>query len=189
MFEILQSWGIWGHLAGALLAFLQTIFPFAPFVVIAGANVLFFGLWPGFLVNYTMSVLGALTLFWFARNYAGGWVEKKLERYAYIEKFNRKLEQHGFLYILISRVVPILPSFVINLAAAVMKVKTRDFVLGTIIGKLPMVFLESLLSHDLLYFHQNKSRLILLVLIFVGLLLIGNKYKKKWFDNGKNKIS
>ncbi|MFE5319709.1 TVP38/TMEM64 family protein [Paenibacillus sp. NPDC056579] len=187
--ELLQSWGIWGHLAGGLLAFLQTVFPIVPFVVIAGANVLIFGLWAGFVVNYAMAVLGSICLFWVARHYAGGWVEKKLEQYAYIKKFNSKLEQNGFLYIAISRVIPVLPSFGISLAAAVMKVRTRDFVLGTVVGKLPMILLESMLGHDLLYFHQYKRRLLLLVLIFVILLIIGNIYKKKWFDNGNNKVS
>ncbi|WP_028549416.1 TVP38/TMEM64 family protein [Paenibacillus sp. UNC451MF] len=185
--DILQSWGLLGHLAGAILAYLQTVVPFVPFVVIAGANVLLFGLWIGFIVNYSMSVLGAITAFWFARNYARDWVEKKLEHYAYIEKFNQKLEQNGFLYIAISRIIPILPSFGINLAAAVMKVRTRDFVLGTIVGKLPMILLESLIGHDLLHFSHNKGRLTLLVLIFVVLLVIGNIYKKKWFDNENNK--
>ncbi|GAA4856754.1 hypothetical protein GCM10023310_39830 [Paenibacillus vulneris] len=185
--DILQSWGLLGHLAGAILAYVQTVVPFVPFVVVAGANVLLFGMWAGFAVNYTMSVLGAITAFWVARNFARDWVEKKLEHYEYIGKFNQKLEQNGFLYIAISRIIPILPSFAINLAAAVMKVRTRDFILGTMVGKLPMIFLESLIGHDLLHFSHNKGRLTLLVLIFVVLLIIGNIYKKKWFDSEKNK--
>lgn len=185
--DILQSWGLLGHLAGAILAYVQTVVPFVPFVVVAGANVLLFGLWAGFLVNYSMAVLGAISVFWVARNFAKEWVEKKLEHYEYIEKFNQKLEENGFLYIAISRIIPILPSLAINLASAVMKVRTRDFILGTMVGKLPMIFLESLIGHDLLHFSHNKGRLTLLVLIFVVLLVIGNIYKKKWFDNGKNK--
>ncbi|MCS7459423.1 TVP38/TMEM64 family protein [Paenibacillus doosanensis] len=186
--DILQSWGLLGHVAGMMLAYLQTVLPFIPFVIVAGANVLIFGLWLGFAVNYVMAVLGAVSTFLVARNYARGWVEKKLEKYAYIEKFNQKLEQNGFLYIAVSRVIPVLPSFGINLAAAVMKVRTRDFVLGTMVGKFPMIFLESLIGHDLLHFHHNKGRLFLLLLIFVVLILIGNIYKKKWFDSGNNKI-
>lgn len=179
--DILNSWGLIGHLAGALLAYVQTIVPFVPFVIVAGVNTLLFGLWLGFAVNYVMSVLGALTTFWFARNYGRAWVEKKLEKYPQMSKFNEKLERSGFLYIAIARVVPVLPSFVINLGAGVTKVRGRDFFLGTIVGKLPMILLESLIGHDLLHFHHNKGRLLLLSLIFIALLLLGNKYKRKWF--------
>jgi uncharacterized membrane protein YdjX (TVP38/TMEM64 family) len=172
-----------GHLAGALLAYVQTVIPFVPFVVVAGANVLLFGLWLGFLVNYVMAVLGAITAFWFARNYGRRWVEKKLEKYPQLGKFNEKLERNGFLYIAISRVIPVLPSFAINLGAAITRVRGKDFFLGTVVGKLPMIFLESLIGHDLLYFHHNKGRLLLLSLVFIALLLIGNRFKRKWFGS------
>ncbi|TDF96539.1 TVP38/TMEM64 family protein [Paenibacillus piri] len=181
--DILNTWGVWGHLAGALLAFVQTLFPFVPFVVVAGANVLIFGFWWGFIVNYAASVLGAVTAFWFARRFARSWVEKKLEKYAYLNKLNDKLERSGFMYIFILRIVPILPSFVINMGAAVMKIRSRDFILGTVCGKLPMILLESYIGHDLLYFHQNKRRLLLLSVVFIGLILIGNSFKNKWFGS------
>jgi uncharacterized membrane protein YdjX (TVP38/TMEM64 family) len=186
LFDILRSLGVWGHLAGALLAFAQTVLPFIPFVVVAGANVLIFGFWLGFIVNYLAAVLGSIALFLAARRFAGGWVETKLNKYKYLQSFNDRMERNGFLYIVIGRLIPVLPSFIINLAAAVMKVKYRDFVWGTVVGKLPMIFLESVIGHDLLYFHQNKGRLLLLSALFVGLILIGNMYKKKWFGGSNS---
>jgi uncharacterized membrane protein YdjX (TVP38/TMEM64 family) len=186
--HILDTWGMWGYFFGALLAYVQTVVPFIPFVVVAGANVLIFGLWIGFAVNYVMSVSGAITAFWLARYYGRSWVEKRLAKYSYIQKFNEKIENNGFVYIAVSRVIPVLPSFGINLVAAVMRVSMRNFVLGTMVGKLPMIFLESLIGHDLVYFHHNKGRLLVLLAIFVVLLIIGNIYKKKWFgiDNKTN---
>ncbi|MFD0680434.1 MULTISPECIES: TVP38/TMEM64 family protein [unclassified Paenibacillus] len=184
--DVLNSWGLWGRLAGAMLIFVQTVLPFIPFVVIAGANVLIFGFWLGFLVNYAASVLGAIVFFWIARHYAKDWVETKLEKYAYLNKINDKLENHGFLYITIGRIIPVLPSFGINLAAAVMKVRTRDFVMGTIVGKVPIILLESLIGHDLLYFHQYKGRFLVLSALFIGLILVGNVYKNKWFGSNKS---
>ncbi|NHN28484.1 TVP38/TMEM64 family protein [Paenibacillus agricola] len=179
--DFLNTWGIWGHVIGALLAFIQTMIPLIPFVVVAGANVLLFGLWLGVLVNYVMSVLGAIAIFWLARNFGRHWIERKLERYAYIQLFNDRMEHNGFFYIAVSRVIPVLPSFGINWAAAVMRVKTRDFILGTIVGNLPTVLLESFIGHDLLHFEHNKSRLFILLGIFIILLVIGHICKNKWF--------
>ncbi|NOU95252.1 TVP38/TMEM64 family protein [Paenibacillus sp. LMG 31456] len=184
--DALNSWGLWGRIAGALLVFVQTVLPFIPFVVIAGANVLIFGFWMGFLVNYVASVLGAIIFFWIARYYAKDWVERKLKKYVYLNKINDKLENNGFMYITIGRVIPVIPSFGINLAAAVMKVSTRDFVMGTIVGKAPIILLESLIGHDLLYFHQYKGRFLILSALFIGLILVGNVYKKRWFGSNKS---
>ncbi|MEK3722061.1 TVP38/TMEM64 family protein [Paenibacillus sp. FSL H8-0034] len=181
--DLLEAWGLWGHFLGALLAFVQPVVPFMPFVVVAGVNVLVFGLWFGFVVNYVMAVLGAITEFWLARNYGRTWVEKKIANHVYIQKFNKQIEHHGFIYITISRIIPVIPSFGINLGAAVMRVKTMDFVLGTIVGKLPMILLESFIGHDLLHFQHNKKRLLIMLGIFVILLLVGHICKKKWLGS------
>ncbi|TVY08715.1 TVP38/TMEM64 family protein [Paenibacillus cremeus] len=177
----LNSFGWYGHVVGALLVVLQTIVPFVPFVVVAGANVLLFGFWGGFIVNYIFSCLGAIIAFFVARNYGQTWVQNKLSKYSHLEVINEKLERHGLLYILLSRVIPVVPSFAINLISAVLKVRRRDFIIGSIIGKFPMIWLESMIGHDLLHFHKYKGRLLILVGIFLITLLIGNYYKKKWF--------
>ncbi|PZE22550.1 TVP38/TMEM64 family protein [Paenibacillus xerothermodurans] len=180
--EMFETWGLWGHAAGALLVYIQTLVPVLPFLVVAGANVLIFGFWLGFIVNYVMTVLGAVTAFWIARHYGGGWLHRKLAKYSYLNAFSSKLKRHGFFYMTLSRFIPMIPSFVINYGAALMKVKPRHFVLGTIAGNLPMIFLESLVGHDLLYFQHNKGRLMLLGAIFVILFLIGRAAKKKWLQ-------
>jgi uncharacterized membrane protein YdjX (TVP38/TMEM64 family) len=183
--DILETWGSWGYIAGALLVYVQTLVPFVPFIVVAGANVLIFGFWIGFTVNYTMSVLGAVSSFWIARYYARDWAEKKLAKFAYLKNLNDRLERHGFIYIMLLRVVPVLPSFAINNAAAVMKVRKRDFVFGTMAGNLPMIYLDSLIGHDLLHFHHNKGRLFLLLAVLIVLILIGNAVRKKWLGSDK----
>ncbi|MEC0209658.1 hypothetical protein P4H70_12025 [Paenibacillus ehimensis] len=80
--------------------------------------------------------------------------------------------------------IPVIPSFGINLGAAVMKVKPRDFVIGTLIGKAPMIFLESVISHDLLHIGRYKGRLFAALALFFVLLYIGSYYKNKWTKSG-----
>jgi uncharacterized membrane protein YdjX (TVP38/TMEM64 family) len=179
--ELLRSFGWFGYIGGALLVFLQTLLPVIPFVVVAGANVLLFGFWGGFLVNYLFTSIGALTAFLFARYVGRAWVEKKLSKYRFLGVFNDKLRKHGLLFIALFRVMPILPSFVTNLGAAVSKVRTRDYLLGTLLGNAPMILIESLIGHDLLHFAQHKTRLIGLFILFIILLAIGTMLKNKWF--------
>ncbi|MCZ8520238.1 MULTISPECIES: TVP38/TMEM64 family protein [Paenibacillus] len=182
--DTLNSLGLLGQACGALLILLQTLVPFVPFVVVAGANVLLFGFWLGFLVNYVFACLGAVIAFLGTRRFGRQWAQSRLSKYKAAGRFNEKLEKHGLLYIAISRVTPVLPSFGINMAAAVMNVRARDFILGTLIGKLPMILLESMIGHDLLHFTQYKGRLLILLGVFALLLAIGNHLKKKWAKDG-----
>ena len=54
-----------------------------------------------------------------------------------LEGLNRELEARGFNYLLLLRLVPLFPFFLINLAAGLTRLPIRTFVLGTIIGIIP----------------------------------------------------
>jgi uncharacterized membrane protein YdjX (TVP38/TMEM64 family) len=177
--EYLKSFGVYGNIIGALLVLVQTIFPFIPFIVVAGVNVIIYPSPWGFIVNYVMACLGAVISFLFARYYGHDWVESRLNRYPLAIEFNKQMEKNGFFYVLISRLIPVIPSSLINLGAGVTKVTARQFVLGTLIGKFPMIFLESQITKYLLHFRQYRFKLLLLLLIFAILMVLGNMFRKK----------
>ncbi|WNQ13639.1 TVP38/TMEM64 family protein [Paenibacillus aurantius] len=177
--EDLQALGPYALLLGMLAVFIQTLIPIVPFMLVAGANVLVFGLVQGVTINYMMACIGAAAAFFFARYYGHSWVEKKLDRYPAVLEFNKRLETHGFFYVLVGRLIPILPSTAINLGAGVSKIRVSHFILATLIGKLPIVYLESTIAHDMLHIHRYKGRLVLYVVIFLVLLYIGSLFKSK----------
>ena len=121
-----------GKIIGMSLIFFQTFFPFIPFVLVAGTNVAIFGIKMGFLVNYVMSCLGAIASFYFARYYGHDWVEKKLQRFPLVTQFSKRMEKHGFFYVLIGRLIPILPSSAINFSAGLTTHEISSFPMGHI---------------------------------------------------------
>jgi uncharacterized membrane protein YdjX (TVP38/TMEM64 family) len=177
--DYLRSFGAFSVILGMAIVYVQVILPFVPFVLVAGANVLVFGLFWGFIINYVMAVLGSCTAFMFARYFGHDRVEHRLARYSTVKMFNKRMEEHGLFYVLLGRFIPVIPSTAVSLGAGVSKIKIRDFVLGTVIGKFPIIMLESFIGHDLLHFRQYKGRLLLLCLVFVLLLLIGAAFKNK----------
>lgn len=176
--EHLRDIGPLGKIIGMALIFFQTFFPFIPFVLVAGTNVAIFGIKVGFLVNYVMSCLGAVASFYFARYYGHAWVEKKLEGFSLVTQFSKRMEKHGFFYVFLGRLIPILPSSAINFAAGLTRMRFSQFLWGTLLGKLPIVFLESMIAHDLFHFQKYKGRLLLLLGILVILIFIGNGVKR-----------
>jgi uncharacterized membrane protein YdjX (TVP38/TMEM64 family) len=184
--EHMQAFGIFSLLIGMCAIFVQTWIPIFPFVLIAGANMLVFGVYEGIAINYGMTCLAAVTSFAFARYYGHDWVSAKLVRFPNIQTFNERLEQKSFRYILLARLIPIIPSSLINFAAGMSKVKFRPFLFATMLGKLPIVVLESFMGYDLIHFREHKHRLFLLLFLFLVLLGVGSWIRKKWMPRKTN---
>jgi uncharacterized membrane protein YdjX (TVP38/TMEM64 family) len=180
MANYLESFGVFALAIGATAIFLQALFPIVPFVLLAGTNVLVFGFWTGFTINYSMNALAALCAFLFARSIGRNWVNSKAEKNEMILSFNRSTKKYGFWYILFARFIVILPGPIINYGSALSAITFRQYALATLIGNLPIIFLESLIGHDLLFFKHNKERLIWLVLLFIGIVGAGMWARKKW---------
>ncbi|UJF35250.1 TVP38/TMEM64 family protein [Paenibacillus hexagrammi] len=144
-----------------------------------------FGIHWGFFVNYIMACVGAVASFYFARYYGHDWVERRIQRFPAVMQFSERMEKQGFFYVLIGRLIPILPSSAINYAAGLTRMPFTQFLYGTLLGKAPIVFLESMIAHDLFHFHKYKGRLLMLVVVFVILLIIGNWSKKMLTSNKK----
>ncbi|MEK8131918.1 VTT domain-containing protein [Paenibacillus filicis] len=182
--ELLNSFGWWGHVVGALLILLHSMVPFVPFVVVAGVNVLLFGFWGGLAVNYIFACIGAIFAFFLARNLGRSWVQRKLAGYSFLDNINSLLQRYGLWCIAASRVLPVLPSSIVSIGAAFMKVRTRHFIIGTLIGNAPMIWLESMVGHDLFHFGQHKGRLLILGAILVLMFAMGAYFRNKWTRTG-----
>ncbi|MDT2266425.1 VTT domain-containing protein [Paenibacillus larvae] len=85
------------------------------------------------------------------------------------------------------RLIPILPSSAISFGAGLTQISFRYFFWATIIGKLPIIILESMIAHDFIHFQKYKGRFLVLLAVFAVLIYAGNLFKKRL--NQKNKIS
>jgi uncharacterized membrane protein YdjX (TVP38/TMEM64 family) len=174
----IQSYGWVAFFIAIAAVVIQTFFPVIPFVLLAGANVLAFGLWVGFGVSWFGAVMAALANFALARYTARDWAEKKMGHHSFVKNLNRHAETKGFIIILLARWIPVLPSSAINTAAGISNIPFKWFLLATLLGKIPAVFFESVLGHYMINWEAHKGKL---VFIGIGLVLfmVGINYVKK----------
>jgi uncharacterized membrane protein YdjX (TVP38/TMEM64 family) len=170
----LRSYGSYALMFGIFAILLQTFIPFSPFILIAAANVLVFGFTRGLLINYIAACLGAYLAFLFARYIGRDWVERKMARFPKMHEFNKRMETEGFFYVFLGRLISFFPSSIVNYGGGISKIKMRDFVLATLIGKFPIIFIECLIAHDLQHWKQYRGRVLLLLSFFILLIIIGN---------------
>jgi uncharacterized membrane protein YdjX (TVP38/TMEM64 family) len=175
----LRSYGSYALMFGIFAILLQTFIPFSPFFLIAAANVLVFGFTRGLIINYIAACIGAFLAFLFARYLGHAWVERKMARYPKMREFNKRMETEGFYYVLLGRLISFFPSSIVNYGGGISKIKLRDFVLATLIGKFPIIFIECVIAHDLQHWKHYRGRVLLLLCIFILLIIIGNWIRKR----------
>jgi uncharacterized membrane protein YdjX (TVP38/TMEM64 family) len=79
--------------------------------------------------------------FWISRTFVGRWAQKKWARQ--LRYFNKELAQHGHIYLLGVRMVPIAPYMLINVLVGLTRIRAWTLLWTTAIGSLPCIFVWS----------------------------------------------
>ena len=132
--SLVQQWGLlaaFGYIAiyGALVALSV---PGAAVLTIAGGFL--FGTWTGAVCAVIGATLGATALFVAARAGLGG-LAQRAGRFA--AKLEAGFRADAFSYLLVLRLVPIFPFWLVNIVPALLGMRLDRFVLGTMIGITP----------------------------------------------------
>lgn len=135
-------------LAGFLVLYILAVafsFPAAS-VLTVFAGFLFGWLVGGALVVMAATI-GATLLFLAARNACGDALKRRLG--GRLAKLADGFEKDAFAYLLVLRLAPIFPFFVVNIAPAFFHVRLRTYVAATFLGILPATFAYAYLGQGI----------------------------------------
>ncbi|MCA8887513.1 MAG: VTT domain-containing protein [Parvularculaceae bacterium] len=110
--------------------------PGATFMSMLGG--LFFGIWIGALVVVVAATTGAAIIFSAARTALGDSLRNRAG--TAIGKMEAGFRENAFSYLLLLRLIPLFPFFLVNIAPAMFGVSLRTFVAATFIGIIPGAF-------------------------------------------------
>ncbi|MCF8479834.1 MAG: TVP38/TMEM64 family protein [Rhodospirillum sp.] len=142
--EVIQAWvdrhGLLAIGVFILLYFVAVTFslPGAVWITIIGGYV--FGVLAGTVYVVLGATLGATGIFLLARYVLGdSWKSKLSGKMAQrmAQRMERGFRDHAFSYLLVLRLVPLFPFWLVNLVPAFAGVPTRTYVLGTFLGIIP----------------------------------------------------
>ena len=177
--EYIRSFG-----EGAIVfAFLLTLFTnalgFPPAVIFSTANVILFGIVPGIILSCVAETVGVTIAFVLMRFYFREAAEKAIAKSPFLAKVDQYSGSKGFIIMLIARMVPYLPSAVMNAVGALSSIRFRDYVFASLVGKFPSTGIEAIIGHDLIMQQEDNTRLIIVV-ICAGILIYGAiRYEKR----------
>jgi uncharacterized membrane protein YdjX (TVP38/TMEM64 family) len=113
LLDLIHSKSILAAIISIIFVALLVFLPVVPFVVIAGMFGSIFGIWIGIIISFIG--IGTLTMFFLARYGFQDWAQTYLNKFLKIKEYENIYENNAFISILIVRVIPVIPSPVINI--------------------------------------------------------------------------
>jgi uncharacterized membrane protein YdjX (TVP38/TMEM64 family) len=146
-------------------------FPRWPFCIIAGAAL---GFWSGLVWAQLGTLLGNYSVFLVVRLGSRDWAQRYLSARA---RLHNVIRQEGIPGVVLARQMP-LPGLLINLACGLVPLRQRDYLVGTMIGQLPLAIPCTLIGAGVLQASFRQSLTVIglavaaAVLAWVGLRLL-----------------
>ena len=170
----------YGSMAVAF-SFLLTLFVnalgFPPAIIFSTANTLIFGIFWGIVISVAAETVGVTISFLLLRFFFRDAAEKVISKSKFLSSMDKYSSEKGFVVMLIARMVPYLPSGLLNAVGALSALSLRDYFLASLVGKFPSTGIEAIIGHDAILQEEDPTRIIVVVIFAV--VLIGWAY---WFE-------
>lgn len=171
----------WGP-AAAVLGFAVLATAGVPQIVLITALVAAFGPWAGLLYSWTGKLLACSLGFAVGRRFGAQLLARQSNER--VQRVSQALARRGFAASALIRMVPTIPSVLINIAAGATPMLFRDFLAGTALGSVPKMALFTFGGHAaMVAVHDNSpwawALLATVILLWIGLALASRRWMKR----------
>ena len=147
--EFFERLGVFAPAAYVALVTVEVVVaPIPGTILYAPAGVIFGGFWGGVL-SLVGNVLGAAVSFVLMRVLGRSAFERFIE-HEHLERFERRVSDHGALVVFFLRVNPLTSSDIVSYAAGATSMPMWKLLLGTTLGMAPLCFAQAYLAESLL---------------------------------------
>lgn len=176
--ELFRESGFFAIVISLFLNILISISAFIPSVFLTGANITFFGFYNGLIISFLGEVLGAIISFILYRKGFLYLTKAANKENKYLKRLQKTSGYEAFFLIIALRILPFIPSGLINIASALSRVSWVTFGLASMIGKLPALIIEAYSVQQLLILSKEYIGLGLVAVSILGLLMVWSIRKK-----------
>ena len=178
--KYIESYGSLAIVFSFLLTLFVNAIGFPPAIIFSTANTLIFGIVPGIVLSVVAETVGVTISFQLLRFFfrdSAKKIIKKSKRLSNVDKYSSK---NGFTVMLIARMVPYVPSGILNAAGALSSMSLRDYFLASLVGKFPSTGIEAIIGHDAILQEEDFTRIIVVVIFAIILIGWAWWYQKKY---------
>lgn len=159
------------------IATLFALFPIIPFPIIGGVIGAMYGTFLGGFVTWIASTSASIIMFLFIRFVFQLWGLKIIRRYKKLEMVTGMFERNAFITILVSRLIPFIPSIVINAYSAVSRVSFISYTVASSLGKIPAMLLFAVLGHSVV---SSSQQVFFVIAIYALIIIMTIYFFRRW---------
>ena len=169
--EYIRSFGEMAVVFSFLLTLFVNALGFPPAIIFSTANTLIFGIVEGITISVLAETVGVTISFLLLRFFFRDAAEKIISKSPRLSKIDKYSGEKGFIVMLIARMVPYVPSALLNALGALSALSLRDYFIASLIGKFPSTGIEAIIGHDAILHEEDPTRII--VVVVFAIVLIG----------------
>ena len=172
----------YGSLA-VVFSFLLTLFVnaigFPPAIIFSTANTLIFGIVPGIILSVVAETVGVTISFQLLRFFFRESARKIIAKNKKLQSIDKYSSKNGFKVMLIARMVPYVPSGLLNAAGALSSLSLYDYFLASLVGKFPSTSIEAIIGHDAILHEEGYWRIVISVILAIVLIVWAWRFDNK----------
>ncbi|WP_392455337.1 TVP38/TMEM64 family protein [Chryseomicrobium aureum] len=178
LLALLTEPSIWTAILAFGIVIVVSMVPVLPLPLLYGTIGFTFPVGLGLPINLIGSLLGTLLIFNAIRYLFHEKASLYVVRHDRARRLFTQMEKNGFQVILIARLIPVVPSLLVNVVSALSTMKVTPFLLATAVGKLPLITLYTVAGNQVdIYTWQS---ILALVIYTTVLLILANFVQRKW---------
>ncbi|MBS4206969.1 VTT domain-containing protein [Bacillus sp. FJAT-50079] len=158
---------------------IQNLFTLIPLILLVTINLFIYEFTLGFFWSWGTSVAGSIISFVLYRYWLQSLFRKRMDL-----EMKEKIESHGFLFILYLRLIPFVPSSLVNIAAGASTISFSRYVSATLIGNFIYIFMMCFFVHEMI---SANIEILPILSGLLGLLLIAYLIRKRKTSKEKEK--
>lgn len=177
--EYIKSYGSMAIVFSFLLTLFVNALGFPPAIIFSTANTLIFGIFWGITLSVVAETIGVTISFLLLRFFFRDSARKIISKSKFLKSMDNYSSEKGFVVMLIARMVPYIPSGLLNAVGALSALNLRDYFLASLIGKFPSTGIEAIIGHDMIAGDGDNTRIVVVIFLAVILILFALWYEKR----------
>ena len=177
--EYIKNYGSMAVVFSFLLTLFVNALGFPPAIIFSTANTLIFGIFWGITLSVVAETVGVTIIFLLLRFFFRDTAQKVIAKSKFLKSIDNYSSEKGFVVMLIARMVPYVPSGILNAVGALSALSLRDYFIASFIGKFPSTGIEAIIGHDMIAGDGDNTRIVIVVIFAVILILFALWYEKR----------
>ncbi|HEU4965640.1 MAG TPA: VTT domain-containing protein [Bacilli bacterium] len=178
LMDLIHQGGVLAVVISMLLVAICVFFPVVPFILLVGILAVVFGTVPAAAITLGGVLIGTNVMFLMARYGFRDWAQRTLDRYPKAKEYEGFFEKNAFLSVFGVRVVPVVPTQVVNILTGISKVPWVIFFTATLLGSIPRILVFAFIGQS---FQTDKTTSFITYGVYmVVIMILVSVFMKRW---------